>query len=127
MVDESMKQSAGDEALSAQLRATLDKAAGSPDPDLDLRLRQARQNALLKGEHKTSHARGWMLAGGFAVAASLAMIVVLPAGVKTTPDASPAAVAVSMPEEVAVEPEVLEDMDALLALGEMPDELPNGG
>lgn len=99
--------------LADTLRATLEKKAAQPDPLLDAALAATRAQVAAGPKRHFRHP--WWLAGGFAVAASLAMVMVLPFGQSF--DGQPHAVA-----EVAPMPDAdlqfLQDMDLLVALDE---------
>lgn len=119
MKSESQSPQADDKVLASTLRETLERAAGRHDPMLDAALTATRAQALSKTRH-SRRAQAWWLAGGLAIAASVAVVVVLP-GLK-----APASTSVSVVNLAAappVDPQMLEDMDLLLALGEDP----NGG
>lgn len=98
--------------LADTLRATLGKKAEAPDPLLDAALAATR--AQIAAKPVRSHRHPWWLAGGFAVAASLAVIMVLPFG--QTPDAT------GNYAEVAPMPDAdlqfLQDMELMAALDE---------
>lgn len=103
--------------LASALRETLDRAAERPDPLLEAALAATRaQIAARKPSAVRRHP--WLLAGGFAVAACLAVVLVLP-GIPGGPATSsmPATVAetAAMPD---ADLQMLEDMDVLVAMGE---------
>lgn len=112
---------AEDQVLASTLRETLDRAADRHDPLLDAALAATRAQALSETRRSRSRwMQAWLFAGGIAVAASVAVVVVLP-GLR-----GPAPSSVSVVDLAAappVDPQMLEDMDLLLAL----DENPNGG
>ena len=60
--------------LAAALRATLERKAAAPDPLLDAALAATRAR-VAASKHPIRHP--WWLAGGFAVAASVAMVMVM--------------------------------------------------
>lgn len=103
--------------LANALRDTLDKAAARHDPLLDAALAATRAQIAARPQHH--HKSWWLAAGGFAVAASLAIVIVLPFGQATDkPPVSMAAVA-PMPD---TDLELLEDMDMLVAMSEVRNE-----
>ncbi len=110
-----------DRALAATLRETLERSATRHDPLLDAALAATRAQALSEPRRSRSRwMQAWLFAGGLAVAASVAVVVVLP-GLR-----GPVSSSVSVVDLAAappVDPQMLEDMDLLLAL----DEDPNGG
>lgn len=101
--------------LAAAVRDTLERRAAQPDPLLDAALAatRARIAATPSRPHRLRHP--WWLAGGFAVAASVALVVVGLPG--TAPDAPrhPPTVAESaaMPD---ADLQFLQDMDVLVAM-----------
>lgn len=99
--------------LAAALRNTLEQAASRPDPLLDAALAATRARIAARAHKPRRHP--WMLAAGFALAASLAAVLVLPFG--QTPGhsaATPVVAAAAMPD---ADLQLLEDMDMLAALG----------
>lgn len=101
--------------LAAALRNTLEQAASRPDPLLDAALAATRAQIAARSHKSRRHP--WMLAGGFALAATLAALLVLPFG--QTPGHNPAhppalATGAAMPD---ADLQLLEDMDMLTALG----------
>lgn len=118
MKRESPPLTAEEQVLASTLRETLDRAAARHDPMLDAALAATRAQAL--SPRRPRWTQTWLLAGGFALAASVAVVVILP-GVR-----EPASSSVSVVDLAAmppVDPQLLEDMDLLLALGEQS----NGG
>lgn len=103
-------------ALARTLRDTLERAANQHDPMLDAALAATRAQALSQTRH-SRRTQAWWLAGGLAVAASVAVVVVVP-GLKTP--ASSSVSVVNLAAAPPVDPQMLEDMDLLLALGEDP-------
>ncbi len=109
-----------DRELAAVLRDTLDKAASRHDPLLDAALAATRAQIAAQSAQRSRHP--WWLVGGFAVAALLAVVLVVPFGHK--PDAAPAQTvamtsAAVMPDE---DLQLLEDMDMLAVMSEAPHE-----
>ena len=105
---------AADEQLLARtLRETLDRAAAQHDPLLDAALAAARAQALTPRRSRWSQA--WLLAGGLAVAASAAVFIIQP---NLRPPVSSSVSVVDLAAIPPVDPQLLEDMDLLLALGE---------
>ncbi len=104
-----------DQELQQRLRQTLDEAAARPDPLLDAALSATRAQIAARA-HRPRHSP-WWLAGGFAVAASLAVVLVLPlgGGLPTGPVSAPVVAAgPAMPD---ADLQLLQDMDMLAALG----------
>lgn len=96
--------------LAATVRATLERRAATPDPLLDAALAATRARIAAR-HHPVRHP--WWLAGGFAVAASLVLVVVmLPEG--GAPRAG-VAETVAMPD---ADLQFLQDMDLLVAMNE---------
>lgn len=100
--------------LAATLRETLERRAAQPDPLLDAALAATRAQ-IAAGPRR--HRHPWWMAGGFAVAASLAVVMVLPT--MQTDDKPASAVAehhnAPMPD---ADLQFLEDMEVLVAMGE---------
>ncbi|MFP5431356.1 MAG: hypothetical protein ACLGHE_10310 [Gammaproteobacteria bacterium] len=110
-----------DQALAATLRETLDRAASGHDPLLDAALAATRAQAMSETRRARSRwMQAWLFAGGIAVAASVAVVMVLP-GLRGPVSSSVSVV--NLAAAPPVDPQMLEDMDLLLAL----DEDPNGG
>ncbi len=107
-----MKSQTPNDALARQISATLDAAAQQPDPALDRALHQARLAAQAGQAHKPRW-QPWLLASGFALAAGLAAVVILPQALQPSP--TPARLEASAPVP-NVDPELLEDMDFLIAM-----------
>lgn len=104
-----------DRALAEALRQTLEQSARTPDTALDAALAATRaQVRELAAQPRRSH-RGWLLAGGVALAASLAVVVILPDARRPT-GSSVSVVNLAAVPPVALDPQLLEDMDLLLAL-----------
>lgn len=100
--------------LAATLRDTLERRAARPDPLLDAALAATRARIAAQPRHAGRVRHPWWLAGGFAVAASVALVLVgMPAG--TAPDARQPTVAESaaMPD---ADLQFLQDMDVLVAM-----------
>lgn len=114
MKRESQPMTAEDQVLASTLRETLNRAAERHDPMLDAALAATRTQAL-SGTGQRRWTQAWLLAGGFALAASVAVVVVLPN--MRTPASSSVSV-VNLAAMPSVDPQLLEDMDLLLALGE---------
>lgn len=101
-----------DRELAATLRDTLERKAAQPDPLLDAALAATR--AQIASAKPRKHRHPWLMAaGGFALAAGLAVVVVLPFG----SEPAPSAVAETAPMPDA-DLELLQDMDVLVAMGE---------
>lgn len=100
-----------EQALAAELRKTLDAAADRPDFALDAALAKSRAHALAPVSHRPL----WVMAGGLALAASLAVFVVLPHALTPTPVSAPALV-LDIAAAPAEDLQFLEDMDMLTAL-----------
>ncbi|MCD6060274.1 MAG: hypothetical protein K0R03_1363 [Moraxellaceae bacterium] len=99
--------------LADTLRATLEKKAATPDPLLDAALAATRAQIAARQGRPRRHP--WWVAGGFAVAASLAVVMVVPFG--TGPEQQPRAVAENTPMPDA-DLQFLQDMDLLVAMEE---------
>jgi len=104
---------ADEKALASTLRETLNRAAEQHDPMLDAALAATRAQAL--ASHRLRRPQAWLLAGGIAVATSVAVLVILP---NFRAPASPSVSVVDLAAMPPVDPQLLEDMDLLLALGE---------
>jgi hypothetical protein len=98
--------------LADTLRATLEKKAAAPDALLDAALAATRAQIAATPKHKPRHP--WWLAGGFAVAASLAVVMVLPFA-QTPAVTGNVAEAAPMPD---ADLQFLEDMELMAALDE---------
>lgn len=99
-----------DRELAEALRATLERRAAQPDSLLDSALAATRAQ-IANSPAKPRHP--WLLAsGGFALAASLAVVVVLPFGQGPAPAVAEQA---AMPD---ADLQLLEDMDLLVAMSE---------
>ncbi len=104
--------------LASALRETLDQAAARPDPLLEAALAATRaQVAALPTKSSAVRRHPWLLAGGFALAASLAVVLVLPGspGTASLPAAANIAETAAMPD---ADLQMLQDMDVLVAMGE---------
>lgn len=100
--------------LAEALRQTLEQRAASPDPLLDAALAATRAQIAARSKKPARHP--WMLVGGFAIAASLAAVLVLPSLMQTpTTQVRPATVAAgaAMPD---ADLQMLQDMDMLAAM-----------
>ncbi|MCC2638587.1 MAG: hypothetical protein K0Q68_2306 [Moraxellaceae bacterium] len=104
-----------DRELAATLRDTLERKATQSDPLLEAALAATRAQIAARPSRQIRHP--WWLAGGFAVAASVAMLVVgLPA--QESSSATPGntvAESVAMPD---ADLQFLQDMDLLVAMNE---------
>lgn len=101
--------------LQQQLRQTLNAMTERPDPLLEAALAATR--AQIAARKSAKRHTSWWVAGGFAVAASLAVLVVMPVGQQgaTGPAAVPTvATSAAMPD---ADLQLLEDMDMLAAMG----------
>lgn len=102
--------------LADTLRATLERKAAEPDPLLEAALAATRARAAAPPHRQLRHP--WWLAGGFAVAASVAMVMVMLPEVRSPvpPGASQSvAESVAMPD---ADLQFLQDMDMLVAMNE---------
>lgn len=101
--------------LADVLRQTLQQHAERPDPLLDAALAATRAQIAARRKKPARHP--WVLAGGFALAASLAAVLVMPslmhAPTGQMPPATLAAGTVAMPD---ADLQMLQDMDMLAAL-----------
>ena len=105
--------------LATALRDTLNRAASRHDPLLDAALAATRAQIAAAPACRNGHS--WWLAGGFAVAVGLAVVLVLPFGHR--PDALQVQpVTMTSTNSVAAMPDadlqLLEDMDMLAAMSE---------
>lgn len=99
--------------LAVALRDTLERKAAQPDPLLEAALAATRAQVAARPRR---HRHPWLVAmGGLAVAASVAVVVVLPFGPPAEPPAAAVAENVPMPD---ADLELLKDMDMLVAMGE---------
>lgn len=105
-----------EDPLVRQVIETLDQQAAMPDADLDRRVNAVLQDRPVSGF--VNHRGRWAM-GGLALAAGISALLMLPAPMLTSHPA-PAAVAHNQPP--TVDPEFLDDMELLAALGEEPDE-----
>lgn len=104
-----------DRALAEALRQTLEQAARTPDTALDAALAATRAQVREVAAQPRRRARAWLLAGGVALAASLAVVVILPE--TRTPTANGVSVVkLAAVPPMALDPQLLEDMELLLAL-----------
>lgn len=99
-----------DRELAAILRETLEQKASSSDPLLDAALAATRARVAAGPARRHT---SWWLAGGFALAASLAVVVVLPQGGILSGTDKPASVEIAMPD---ADLQFLESMDMLVAM-----------
>lgn len=109
--------------LVVTLRATLDKAAARHDPLLDAALAATRAQIAAQSVPKKQHR--WWLAGGFAVAACLALVLVLPFGRSPSAPLRPPADSVAVNNAAGMpdaDLQLLEDMDMLTVMSEAPHE-----
>jgi hypothetical protein len=101
--------------LAAAVRHTLERKAAEPDPLLDAALAATRARIAAR-RHPIRHP--WWLAGGFAVAASLALVMVMvpESGSRQGPaPGQSVAESVAMPD---ADLQFLQDMDVLVAMNE---------
>lgn len=101
--------------LAAVVRDTLERRAAQPDPLLDAALAATRARIAAQGQKRVRVRHPWWLAGGFAVAASVALVLV---GLPESPapgQANTVAESVAMPD---ADLQFLEDMDVLVAMNE---------
>jgi hypothetical protein len=112
-----MNPSEPDDRLARRVADTLDRQARQTDPELESRL----ESVLLRPERPKHrrHATGWWAMGGMALAAGLSALLWLPASLPTSVPPTPVQAQTSTP---SVEPEFLEDMELIAALGEDPYE-----
>lgn len=100
--------------LAATARQTLERKAAQPDPLLDAALAATRARIAAQVAHPHRPRHPWWLAGGFAVAASVALVLVgLPE--QPRPTAATVAESVAMPD---ADLQFLQDMDILVAMNE---------
>jgi hypothetical protein len=99
-----------DQQLAQVMRETLEHKAQQYDPLLDAALAAGRSRALAAPQHKISR---WWVAGGFALAASLAVVVVLPHANTAMPTEQNVVTRVEMPD---ADLQLLESMDMLVAM-----------
>lgn len=100
-----------DAELAEVMRQTLNAAARTPEPELDRALAQIRQRIRTPAAPK-SRLPMWAWAGGLAIAASVAVVVMVPR--LTAPaQVTPVAELASMPAE---DLQFLDDMDMLKTL-----------
>lgn len=102
-----------DRELAATLRDTLERKAAQPDPLLEAALAATRARIAARPSRHLRHP--WWLAGGFAVAASVAMLVVGLPGSSSVAPAGTVAESVAMPD---ADLQFLQDMDLLVAMNE---------
>ncbi len=102
---------ARDRELAEALRETLERKAAQPDPLLDAALAATR--AQVAAARPARRHASWWMAGGFAVAASLAVMVVVPQGGFLPGADTPVAAEVAMPD---ADLQFLESMDMLVAM-----------
>lgn len=103
-----------DRELADALRQTLEQRAARPDPLMDAALAATRAQIAARAQKPRRHP--WVLAGGFALAASLAAVLVMPSLMQTpTSPMRPATVAAgaAMPD---ADLQMLQDMDMLAAM-----------
>lgn len=99
--------------LAATLRETLERKAAQPDPLLDAALAATRAQIAARPR---KHRHPWLVAaGGLALAASVAVVVVLPVGQQADQQSATVAENVAMPD---ADLELLQEMDMLVAMGE---------
>ncbi|MGH8492736.1 MAG: hypothetical protein ACRERR_06465 [Moraxellaceae bacterium] len=101
--------------LAETLRQTLEQSAARPDPLMDAALAATRAQIAARAQKPRRHP--WMLVGGFALAASLAAVLVMPSLMNTpTSAARPATVAASAAAMPDADLQMLQDMDMLAAM-----------
>ena len=104
-----------DAKLATTLRETLEQAAQRPDPLLDAALAATRAQIAAR-QSSPLRRHPWWTMGGFAVAASLAAILMLPGGLWMTSKTAPAISTIAaMPD---ADLQMLQDIDVLVALDE---------
>jgi hypothetical protein len=104
-----------DRELADTLRQTLEQSAARPDPLMDAALAATRAQIAARRHGPVRHP--WLLLGGFALAASLAVVMVVPSLMKTPASAlAPATVATSSVIMPDADLQMLQDMDMLAAL-----------
>lgn len=102
-----------DSDLADAMRQTLDAAARTSDPELDRALAQIRQRIRAEAAPK-NRVPMWAWAGGLAIAASVAVVVMVPRLTAPATEATPVAeLAANMPAE---DLQFLDDMDMLKTL-----------
>jgi hypothetical protein len=114
-----------DQELACTLCQTLEAAASRPDPLLDAALAATRAQIAAKAQNSKAHRSPWWLMGGFALAASVAVVIMLP--YVSPKSASTAGVQVqSLATKNAPMPDadlqMLQDMDMLGAFNENSNE-----
>lgn len=103
-----------DRELAAAARQALERKAAQPDVLLEAALAATRARVAAQAAHPHRVRHPWWLAGGFAVAASVALVMVgLPE--QPRPAATTVARSVAMPD---ADLQFLQDMDVLVALDE---------
>lgn len=112
-----MNPSEPDDRLARRVADTLDRQAKQADPELDSRLETVFQRTSRPSQPR--HAAGWWAMGGLALAAGLSALLWLPASLPTSVPPTPVQAQTTTP---SVEPEFLEDMELIAALGEDPYE-----
>ena len=102
-----------DRELAEALRQTLEQTASRPDPLMDAALAATRAQIAAQPRKHSRHS-SWWVAGGFVVAACLAVVLVMPFGQTPAGQAVVPVVAVgAMPD---ADLQLLEDMDMLTAM-----------
>lgn len=109
-----MNPSEPDDRLARRVADTLDRQARQTEPELESRL-----ESVFRRPAHPRHAAGWWAMGGLALAAGLSALLWLPASLPTSTPPAPVQAQTSTP---SVEPEFLEDMELIAALGEDPYE-----
>ncbi len=112
-----MNPSEPDGRLARRVADTLSRQAKQADPELDSRLESVFQRT--SRPSRPRQAAGWWAMGGLALAAGLSALLWLPASLPTSVPPAPVQAQTSTP---SVEPEFLEDMELIAALGEDPYE-----
>lgn len=106
--------------LAVALRHTLEQAAARPDTALDAALAATRAQVQDLRARPSRRPQAWMIAGGFALAASLAVVVVLPERHAPTPRGV-SVVSLAAAPPTAVDLQLLDDLDLLMALEDSPN------
>ncbi|HET8729582.1 MAG TPA: hypothetical protein VFM34_00515 [Moraxellaceae bacterium] len=99
--------------LAATVRDTLERKAAQPDPLMEAALAAARARATEAVRHPVRVRHPWWLAGGFAVAASVALVFVALPEWPTSAPVNTVAENTAMPD---ADLQFLQDMDMLVAM-----------